>query len=161
MAQPQAQLNQAITNLSFATDKNPEVQFSQLQGARLVLYFYPKDNTPGCTQESKDFRDIYPQLQALNTVVLGVSRDNLKSHSNFVCKYELPFELVSDPDETLCQYFNVLKEKSLFLNKYLGIERSTFLIDEQGILRKEWRKVKVPGHAQEVLQAINAMISKR
>ena len=119
-----------------------------------MLYFYPKDNTPGCTNESKDFRDLHRRFRRRNTRVFGISRDSLKSHENFKAKQELPFELISDPDEELCRLFDVIKEKNMYGRKVMGIERSTFLIDEKGVLRQEWRKVKVKGHAEEVLAAV-------
>ncbi len=128
-----------------------------LRGRWAVLYFYPRDNTPGCTNEAKDFRDLHPQFQELGAQIFGVSRDSLKSHENFKAKLELPFELISDPDETLCRLFDVIKEKNMYGRKVMGIERSTFLIDPQGILRREWRKVKVPGHAQAVLDALREL----
>jgi thioredoxin-dependent peroxiredoxin len=117
------------------------------------LYFYPKDDTPGCTLEGKDFRDHHADFDKLKVRILGVSRDTLASHAKFRGKYALPFELVSDPDEQLCRQFDVIKEKNLYGKKVLGIERSTFLIDGSGVLRKEWRKVKVDGHVAEVLAA--------
>ena len=123
----------------------------------LVLYFYPKDNTPGCTTEGQDFREAYAQFQALDTVILGVSRDSLKSHENFKQKQAFPFELLSDADETLCQLFDVIKLKNLYGKTVRGIERSTFLIDKQGVLRQEWRKVSVKGHVAEVLAAVQAI----
>ncbi len=126
-------------------------------GRTLVLYFYPKDSTPGCTQEGQDFRDHYAEFQALNTDILGVSRDSLKRHQNFRAKHEFPFDLLSDEDETLCRAFDVIKKKKLYGKEFMGIERSTFLIDGAGILRREWRKVKVPGHVEEVLEAVKAL----
>lgn len=130
-----------------------QVQLSQLRGQQVVLYFYPKDSTPGCTTEGQDFRDLHGQFAAAETLVFGVSRDSLKSHENFKGKQCFPFELISDSDETLCQLFQVIKPKKLYGKEYIGIERSTFLIDKQGVLRQEWRGVKVPGHAAAVLQA--------
>lgn len=152
-----AELNKVIADLPFITNQQASGSFFQLQGQNLILYFYPKDNTPGCTQESKDFRDLYQQFQSLNTHIFGISRDSLKSHEKFICKYELPFELISDKDETLCRYFDVLQEKNFLGKKYIGIERSTFLMDANGVLRREWRNVKVSRHAQEVLQAVQAL----
>jgi peroxiredoxin Q/BCP len=122
-----------------------------------VLYFYPKDNTPGCTTEGEDFRDNHRKLRARKTRVFGVSRDSLTSHENFRKKHGFPFELISDPDEKLCKLFDVIKEKNMYGRKVLGIERSTFLIDENGVLAREWRKVKVKGHVDEVLEAIKAL----
>lgn len=147
-----ARLNQTISNLYFVTNKHTDGNLAQFRGKNLILYFYPKDNTPGCTQEGKDFRDLYPEFQKLNTNILGISRDSLKSHEKFICKYELPFDLISDVDESLCRYFEVLKEKNFLGKKYIGIERSTFLINDQGVLHHEWRNVKVSGHAREVLE---------
>ena len=122
-------------------------------GKKVVLYFYPKDNTPGCTQEGQDFRDAYSKFKRAKTVVLGVSRDSVKTHTNFKTKHEFPFDLLSDPDETLCKLFDVIKLKKNYGREYMGIERSTFLIDSAGVLRQEWRGVKVKGHVEEVLAA--------
>jgi len=123
----------------------------------VVLYFYPKDSTPGCTKEGEAFRDHYAEFEALDTVILGVSRDSLKRHENFKAKYDFPFELLSDEDETLCQMFDVMKLKKNYGREYMGIERSTFLIDKAGVLRQEWRKVKVKDHVEEVLAAVKAL----
>lgn len=120
----------------------------------VVLYFYPKDSTPGCTTEGQDFRDAYPQFQAAGAVVFGVSRDSLKSHENFKAKQGFPFELLADTDEALCTLFDVIKMKTLYGKQVRGIERSTFLIDKQGVLRHEWRKVTVKGHVAAVLEAV-------
>ena len=128
-----------------------------LEGAPYVLYFYPKDDTPGCTLEGKDFRDHHAQFKKLGCRVLGVSRDTLASHAKFCAKYELPFELISDTEEKLCRQFDVIKEKNMYGRKVLGIERSTFLIDGAGVLRREWRKVKVDGHVAEVLGAAKGL----
>lgn len=119
-----------------------------------VLYFYPRDNTPGCTQEGRDFRAAYDQFKQRSTEVLGISRDTLSSHEKFKTKQEFPFELVADPDETLCQLFDVMRTKNMYGKQVRGIERSTFLIDQQGILIREWRKIKVPGHVDQVLETI-------
>lgn len=124
------------------------------RGRQLVLYFYPKANTPGCTQESQDFRDLAAEFDAAGAVIVGVSRDGLKAQSNFRAKHALPFELLADTDERVCRLFDVIKEKNMYGRKVLGIERSTFLIDGDGVLRREWRKVKVAGHAAEVLAAV-------
>jgi peroxiredoxin Q/BCP len=126
-------------------------------GQRVVLYFYPKDSTPGCTTEGQDFRDRIHTFRRHNTVILGVSRDSLKSHENFRSKQQFPFELLSDSEEKVCRLFDVIREKNMYGRKVMGIERSTFLIDEGGVLRNEWRKVKVAGHADEVLEAINLL----
>jgi peroxiredoxin Q/BCP len=122
-----------------------------------VLYFYPKDNTPGCTDEGAQFRDLYAEFQAAGCDVYGVSRDSIKSHEGFKAKMSFPFELLSDPDERLCEMFGVMKMKNMYGKQVRGIERSTFLIDAKGNVRREWRGVKVPGHAQEVLEAVRAL----
>jgi peroxiredoxin Q/BCP len=129
------------------------VRLSALRGAPVVLYFYPKDDTPGCTLEGQDFRDQHAKFKRLKVRVLGVSRDTLASHAKFQTKYSLPFELASDPDEALCGLFGVMKDKNMYGKKVRGIERSTFLVDAEGVLRREWRKVKVVGHVAEVLAA--------
>ncbi len=126
-------------------------------GRKLVIYFYPKDMTSGCTRESQDFRDLYGAFRKAGVEVVGVSRDSVKSHDKFADKEKLPFPLLSDEDERLCSLFDVIQEKSLYGRKYLGVERSTFLLDGTGILRREWRKVKVPGHAEEVLEAAKSL----
>lgn len=151
-------LNKPLPNFSAAItgEQNP-IKLSDLQGKNVVIYFYPKDNTPGCTTEGQAFKDLYNEFQALNTIILGVSRESLKSHENFKAKQNFPFELISDPDEALCKQFDVIKLKKLYGKEYLGIERSTFLIDSKGVLRKEWRKVKVDGHAEDVLNAIKSL----
>ncbi len=125
-----------------------------LKGNSAVLYFYPKDNTPGCTTEAQGFRDSYGDFQAAGCVVIGISRDSLKSHSNFTEKQALPFALISDADETLCNLFGVMKMKNMYGKQVRGIERSTFLIDANGVLVREWRGLRVPGHVDEVLQAV-------
>jgi peroxiredoxin Q/BCP len=122
-----------------------------------VIYFYPRDNTSGCTREGQDFAALYAQFKKAGTEVLGVSPDTLASHEKFKAKYEFPFELLSDADKKACQLFDVIKEKSMYGKKYMGVERSTFLIDADGVLRHEWRKVKVPGHAEEVLEAARGL----
>ncbi|MFD2228907.1 peroxiredoxin [Alkalimarinus sediminis] len=141
---------------SLATN-DTTVSPSTLLGKNVVIYFYPKDNTPGCTTEGQDFRDHAEQFSAANTVIFGVSRDSLKVHTNFKNKHEFPFELISDPDETLCKLFDVIKLKKLYGKEYMGIERSTFLIDAKGVLQKEWRKVKVKGHVEEVLASVQEL----
>lgn len=139
-----------------ATGSGP-VRLSELAGRNVILYFYPKDNTPGCTTEGQNFRDHHGDFEALNTVILGVSRDSLRSHENFKNKQCFPFELLSDPEEELCRLFDVIKPKKMYGREVIGVERSTFLIDGQGILRREWRKVKVKGHVAEVLEAVRAL----
>jgi peroxiredoxin Q/BCP len=131
-----------------------KIALKDLVGKRVVLYFYPKDNTPGCTTEGEDFRDNFAKFKRAKTVILGVSRDSVKSHENFKAKYDFPFELISDADEKLCTLFDVIKEKNMYGRKVMGIQRSTFLIDEKSVLRQEWRKVKVKGHVDEVLEAL-------
>ena len=133
------------------------IRLSDFKGKNIVLYFYPKDSTPGCTLEGQDFRDNKSKFSARNTVILGVSRDSIKSHENFKSKQSFSFDLLSDPDEKLCKQFDVIKEKNMYGKKVIGIERSTFLIDEDGILVKEWRKVKVKGHVGEVLEEIKKL----
>ena len=124
------------------------------KGKNIVLYFYPKDNTPGCAAESMTFRDLYARFQNANTEIFGISRDSIKSHEGFKSKLAMPFELISDPDESLCNLFNVMREKNMYGKKVRGVERSTFLIDANGILVKEWRGVKVPGHVEQVLRSV-------
>jgi peroxiredoxin Q/BCP len=126
-------------------------------GSKLVVYFYPKDMTSGCTRESQSFRDLAPAFRRARTTVLGISRDSLASHEKFKARESLPFELLADTDEKVCQLFGVIKEKTLYGRKYLGVERSTFLIDTGGVLRREWRNVKVDGHAEEVLEAAKSL----
>lgn len=133
------------------------ISLEQCRGRAVVLYFYPKDNTPGCTTESQDFRDLHDEFLAASTVVVGVSRDSIKSHENFREKHGLPFPLISDADETLCNLYGVIKQKNMYGKQVRGIERSTFLIDAYGILVQAWRGVKVPGHAREVLQAARSI----
>ncbi len=134
------------------------IALTQFEGEKhVVLYFYPKDSTPGCTKEGEAFRDHFDEFKQLDTVILGVSRDSLKRHENFKAKYEFPFELLADENESLCQLFDVIKLKKNYGREYMGIERSTFLIDKAGILRQEWRKVKVKGHVSEVLEAVKAL----
>ncbi|MXG96396.1 redoxin domain-containing protein, partial [Escherichia coli] len=126
-------------------------------GKKLVLYFYPKDNTPGCTTEGLQFRDLYPQFKKAGAEVIGVSRDSLRSHDNFKAKLELPFPLISDADEALCALFDVIKMKKMYGKEVRGIERSTFLLDADGVLRQAWRGIKVPGHVDDVLKAVQAL----
>ena len=134
-----------------------DIALSDYTGRRVVIYFYPKDSTPGCTTEGQDFRDSIHTFRRRNTVILGISRDSVKSHENFKARQQFPFELLSDADELACRLFDVIREKNMYGRKVMGVERSTFLIDEQGILRREWRKVSVTGHVQEVLDAIKAL----
>ena len=126
-------------------------------GKNLVIYFYPKDSTPGCTTQGQDFRDAHDNFKSYNTNILGVSRDSIKSHENFKSKQSFPFELISDPDEIICKSFDVMKLKSMYGREYIGVDRSTFLINTDGIIIKEWRSVKVKGHVAEVLDAVKNM----
>ena len=148
------EVGKKVPSLSGITGDGSTLKLASQKGQWVVVYFYPKDSTPGCTNEAKDFRDLYPAFRKRNAQVIGVSRDSPKSHANFACKQELPFPLISDPDETWCQAFDVIHEKVLYGKRHLGIVRSTFLIDPDGKLAQEWRGVKVPGHAQIVLDAI-------
>lgn len=136
---------------------NQTIALSGLKGSHLVLYFYPKDNTPGCTLEGQQFRDKHPAFKKLNTVILGISRDDLKSHEKFKEAQNYPFDLLSDETEKVCTLFDVIKPKNMYGKEVMGIERSTFLIDKDGILRREWRKVKVEGHVAEVLEAVKEL----
>lgn len=138
-------------------DEETHLNLADLQGQQVVLYFYPKDSTPGCTTEGLEFKALHDAFRDANTRIFGVSRDSLRRHQNFKCKQGFPFELISDSDETLCKAFDVIKLKKLYGKEHLGIERSTFLIDKHGTLVREWRKVKVKGHAEEVLEAAQAL----
>ena len=150
-------MNQPIPDFDLPATGGAPFQLSALRGKKVVLYFYPKDSTPGCTTEAQQFRDLYPQFQAAGCAVYGVSRDSLKSHENFRAKQELPFELLSDGEEKACGLFGVIKMKNMYGKQVRGIERSTFVFDTAGELRREWRGVKVPGHAQEVLEFVKAL----
>ena len=149
-------IGKKLPALKGITGDGNELKLSDYRGKWLVVYFYPKDSTPGCTNEARDFRDLNAKFRQRLAQVIGVSRDSPKSHANFAAKQELPFPLVSDADETWCQAFDVIHEKVLYGKRHLGIVRSTFLIDPDGKLAAEWRGVKVPGHAQAVLDAIPA-----
>lgn len=133
------------------------VRLSDCRGSNVVLYFYPRDNTPGCTMEGRAFRDSIRRFRSRNTVIFGVSRDSLKSHEKFCEKEGFPFRLLSDEDGKVCRMFDVIREKNMYGRKVMGIERSTFLIDADGVLRQEWRKVKVDGHVEEVLEALKGL----
>lgn len=137
--------------------RDQHVRLSRLKGSNVVLYFYPKDSTPGCTLEGQDFRDSYAKFKRRNTLVFGISRDTLKSHENFRSKQQFPFDLLSDADEKVCRLYDVIREKNMYGRKVLGIERSTFLIDSKGNLAREWRKVSVKGHVDEVLDAVKTL----
>tara|TARA_X000000368_G_scaffold10279_1_gene8191 strand:- start:2227 stop:2694 length:468 start_codon:yes stop_codon:yes gene_type:complete len=136
---------------------NKKICNTDLLGQNTVIYFYPKDSTPGCTTEGQDFRDNYKLFKKLNTEIIGVSRDSIKSHENFKQKQEFPFELLSDPDEKMCKSFDVMKMKSMYGKQYMGVDRSTFLIDTNGKVIKEWRSVKVKGHVDEVLETVKGL----
>jgi peroxiredoxin Q/BCP len=147
-------LNRIVPDFKARATGDQTVHLKALRGSKVVLYFYPKDSTPGCTTEGQDFRDLHAKFRRQNAQVFGVSRDSLASHKKFREKQKFPFHLISDPDETLCRQFDVIQEKTLYGRKFMGVERSTFLIDDNGKLRAEWRKVKVNGHAAEVLDAV-------
>ena len=151
------QVGQPAPAFDAASTNGEQQTLANLKGRKLVLYFYPKDNTSGCTLQGQNFRDLNDEFAQANAVVLGVSRESIRSHNNFRGKHDFPFHLLSDPDETLCSAYGVMKEKSMYGRKYMGIERSTFLIDENGVLRGEWRKVRVKGHVEEVLEAVRAL----
>lgn len=146
-----------ITDFTSAATSGLPFTLSAQHGKHLVIYFYPKDNTPGCTTEAQQFRDLYPEFVAIGCEIVGVSRDSLKSHENFKAKFTLPFELLSDPDETVCNLFGVMKMKNLYGKQVRGIERSTFVFDKAGVLRQEWRGVKVPEHAGQVLNFVKSL----
>jgi len=151
------ELGKEVPDFEVPATGNQTIKLSSLKGRNVVIYFYPKDSTPGCTLEGQNFRDNHSKFNRANTVIFGASRDSLKSHDNFKAKQELPFELISDADENLCNLFDVIKMKSMYGKQVRGIERSTFLIDATGVLRQEWRKVKVDGHVDEVLAAAKAL----
>jgi peroxiredoxin Q/BCP len=151
------QINRKVPDFSAASTGDRTFRLSDCSGKNLVVYFYPKDSTPGCTLEGQNFRDNYNKFKRNKAVVLGVSRDSLQSHEKFRAKQEFQFDLLSDPDEELCTLFDVIKEKNMYGRKVMGIERSTFLIDGNGKLRREWRKVKVDGHVDEVLEAVREL----
>ncbi len=150
-------INRVVGNFKAEATRNKTIQLKDLRGQNVVIYFYPKDNTSGCTLEGQDFRDLHAKFRRQKTVILGVSRDSLASHEKFRDKQSFPFDLISDPDEALCGHFDVIHEKTLYGRKFMGVVRSTFLIDAAGKLRGEWRKVKVKGHAAEVLDAVKAL----
>ncbi|HAZ98285.1 peroxiredoxin [Halomonas sp. CnH100-B] len=151
------ELGQPVPDFSAPATGDTTVTLSALRGKQVVIYFYPKASTPGCTTEGGDFRDRKAAFDAANTVIIGVSRDGLRAQENFKAKQDFNFELISDKDETVCQLFDVIKLKKMYGKEHLGIERSTFLIDQDGKLAQEWRGVKVPGHAEEVLSAAQAL----
>jgi len=146
-----------IRDFKLPATGDQEIKLSDLRGSNVVIYFYPKDSTPGCTTEGQDFRDNYAKFRRQNTVILGISRDSLRSHENFKAKQGFQFDLLSDSEEKVCRLFDVIKEKNMYGRKVMGIERSTFLIDSEGVLRQAWRKVKVKGHVAEVLDAVKTL----
>ncbi len=151
-------LGKPVSDFSLpSTGNSSPFTLSSARGSKLVLYFYPKDNTPGCTQQGSDFGDAYKNFKRVRCEIYGVSRDSIKSHEGFKAKMKFPFELLSDPDEKVCEQFGVMKLKNMYGKKVRGIERSTFVVDEKGVLAREWRGVKVPGHVQEVLSFVKAL----
>jgi peroxiredoxin Q/BCP len=142
---------------SMPTDGGGTINLNDLKGKNVVLYFYPKDSTPGCTKEACGFRDLMPDFSKVDAEIIGVSKDSIKRHDNFKAKYELPFVLASDENDDVCERYGVWVEKSMYGKKFMGIERATFLIDGKGKVRKVWRKVKVPGHVEDVLEAVKAL----
>lgn len=157
MVDSRSALNENVPDFSAPMTGEQTFTLSAMRGRNVVLYFYPKDNTPGCTTESMTFRDLHDQFSRANTAVFGISRDSIRSHEGFKSKLALPFELISDPDEALCSLFGVMKNKTMYGKQVRGIERSTFVIDANGKLVKEWRGVKVPGHVEEVLEHVKAL----
>jgi peroxiredoxin Q/BCP len=150
-------LGKPVPDFSLPSTGGGSFKLSSARGSELVLYFYPKDNTPGCTTEGADFRDRHEEFRSAGAEVFGISRDSLKSHEGFKAKMKFPFELLSDADETACKLFGVIKMKNMYGRKVRGIERSTFVVDAKGVLAHEWRGVKVPGHVQEVLNFVKAL----
>ena len=150
-------LGKPVADFSLPSTGNTTFKLSGARGSKLVLYFYPKDNTPGCTQQGSDFRDSYAAFRKAGIHIYGISRDSIKSHETFKARMKFPFELLSDPDEAVCNAFGVMKLKNMYGRKVRGIERSTFVVDKKGVLAREWRGVKVPGHVQEVLNFVKAL----
>ena len=157
MAANKVKIGGKVPEFSLPSTGNKNVRLSSLKGENIIIYFYPKDATPGCTIEGQNFRDNIRKFSSLNTVVLGVSRDKISSHEKFKKNQKFPFDLLSDEDEKLCKIFNVMKEKNMYGRKFIGIERSTFLIDKKGILRNEWRNVKVKDHVRDVLRILKKL----
>lgn len=150
-------LDQPVPDFIAQATNRKDVLLSALRGWNVVLFFYPKDHTPGCTTESLDFREYHAEFKALRTLVFGVSKDSLKSHESFKCDLTLPFELICDSDGKLCKLFDVIRPQNMLGKQVMGVERSTFLIDAKGVLRREWRKVRVTGHVEEVLEAVESL----
>ena len=154
---PKISIGKKVPDFSLPATGEQDITLSDFRGKNVVVYFYPKDSTSGCTTEGQDFRDHINTFKRRNTVILGISRDSIKSHENFKAKQNFPFELLSDADEKACKLFDVIKEKNMYGRKVMGIERSTFLIDTNGTVQKEWRKVKVDGHVDAVLEAVKEL----
>lgn len=150
-------LGKPVADFELPATGGKTIQLSALKGKHVVLYFYPRDNTPGCTREGQDFRDHHEEFSRFDTVILGVSRDSLDSHEKFKEAQGFQFDLLTDEDEHLCKLFDVIKLKNMYGKEVMGVERSTFLIDKKGVLQREWRKVKVEGHVEEVLEALSAL----
>jgi len=150
-------IGEKVANFSLPATGDRNLSLDDFKGTNLVIYFYPKDSTPGCTLEGQNFRDNYSGFRKSGTAVLGVSRDSLKAHENFRARQKFPFDLLSDTEEKLCRQFDVIHEKNMYGRKVMGIVRSTFLIDGNGVLQKEWRKVRVKGHVEEVLEAARSL----
>ncbi len=146
-----------LTSIELDATSQQSINLAKIKNKHVVVYFYPKDSTPGCTTEGQDFRDNFKEFEKLNTVIFGVSRDSIKSHERFKEKQEFPFELISDPEEELCKAFDVIKLKKMYGKEYLGVERSTFLFNKKGKLVEEWRKVRVKGHVDQVLESVKAL----
>lgn len=154
MTDQTASLDRKVPAFALPASGGKKWKLADAAGKNLVVYFYPKDNTSGCTREGEAFRDLYAKFRKAGTEIVGVSPDSVASHDKFIARYDFPFALLADEEKAVCQLFGVWKEKSMYGRKYMGVERSTFLLDAKGVLRREWRKVKVPGHAAEVLAAV-------
>lgn len=150
-------LDSKIPDFSLPATSGTTFNIAEQSGKIVIIYFYPKDSTPGCTTQGQNFRDLHAEFAAVDAVILGISRDSLKSHENFKAKQAFPFELGADIDETVCNLFGVMKMKNMYGKQVRGVERSTFVIDRAGVLRREWRGVKVPGHVQEVLDFVKTL----
>lgn len=150
-------IGEQVSDFTIAATGDKTISLADLKGKNVIIYFYPKDSTPGCTTEGQNFRDTFEQFTELNTLIFGVSRDSIKSHENFKKKQEFPFDLLSDTDEVLCTLFDVIKLKKLYGREYMGIERSTFLLDTKGKLINEWRKIKLKGHVDDVLETVKLL----
>lgn len=150
-------LNKPVPDFELPSTGDKNVKLSDLRGQNVLIYFYPKDSTPGCTLEGQQFRDHINEFEQLNTVIFGISRDSIKKHENFKKKQAFPFDLLSDADETVCNLFGVMQLKKLYGREYMGVDRSTFLIDADGVLRHEWRSVKVKGHIEDVLTTLKSL----